>query len=422
MTYYHFFQIIDDNPEYHNKGGYLSVQKFPHKDENVEILIKAWQELGYKYVDINAKEKIGVMTLQTTSFNGRRESTNDAFIRPIREKRPNLIIETEAYVTRILIDPKTKKATGVEYTAMNKSHLVFASKEVIISAGAINSPKLLMLSGIGPAEDLKQHGIKVIQNLPVGRNLHDHVTFTGFRINLNKTSTIKDYEGKIKDLNFYQRENTGPLSTTGLLASSAFVKTKFEENQLAPDIQYHYIAFSKKDLKGFVLCYYDAIQIMPTLLTPKSRGFIKLNETDPIWGPPIIHQKFFTVNPDRERLIESIKIFLQLFHTRSFRENEFTLDDEPQPLCKEWKFNSDDYWSCMLTQYTSTIYHPVGTCKMGAKEDPEAVVDPRLRVYNVTNLRVVDASIIPIIPRGNINAPTIMIAEKASDMIKEDWL
>ncbi|XP_033228678.1 glucose dehydrogenase [FAD, quinone]-like isoform X2 [Belonocnema kinseyi] len=416
--------IIDDNPEYHNKGGYLSVQKFPHKDENVQILAEAWQEFGYQYVDINAKEHIGVMTLQTTSFNGRRESTNDAFIRPIRQKRPNLIIETEAYVTQILFDSEGKKAIGVEYTSVNtgKSQSIRARKEVIISAGAVNSPKLLMLSGIGPAEDLKTRRIKVIQNLPVGRNLHDHVSFLGFTIKLNQTSTIRDYEEKMKDIDLYLRENKGPLSTTGPLASSTFVKTKFEENLQAPDIQYHYTALRKKDSQSLIVCYYDAIAILPTLLTPESRGFITLNKTDPIWGSPMIYQQFFTVDPDRERLIEAIRIFQNLFNTTSFQKNEFKLDNERQPLCMELIFDSDDYWSCILSEYTITIYHPVGTCKMGPKEDKKAVVNPRLRVYGIENLRVVDASIIPIIPRGNTNAPTIMIAEKAADMIKEDWL
>ena len=147
---------MEANPEYHRQGGYQSVERFPYIDINTEILLDAWQELGYNLVDVNAENQLGVMNLQTTSFNGTRQSTNSAFIQPIRCERKNLTIKTESYVTRLLVDNETKRVTGVEYASVNnrtKLNTVFAKKEVILSAGSINSPKLLMLSGIGPEEN-----------------------------------------------------------------------------------------------------------------------------------------------------------------------------------------------------------------------------------------------------------------------------
>ncbi|XP_051168491.1 glucose dehydrogenase [FAD, quinone]-like [Leptopilina boulardi] len=412
--------IVKANPFYHKKGGYLPVQKVLYNDTNVHLLSKAWQELGYENIDVNADKQIGVMSAQTTTLNGRRQSTNDAFIRPIREKRKNLFIETEAFVTKVIINSK-KKAIGVEYTnKYGKKKIVMAQKEVIISAGTVNSPKLLMLSGIGVSQELKKHNIKIIKDLPVGRNLHDHVTVGGLRIKLNKTSTKKSLKKRIEDVELYLKNQTGPLATMGPLQCITFVKTNLEKQQRVPDIEYNYVPF---DSKGHVTTpnSYNMITIFTIVLNPNSRGTITLNASDPIWGAPIIRHGFFTKNPDRERLLEGIRIFLSLFKTKVFQKNEMTLDKKPFPLCKKWQFNTDDYWFCMMRYYTGTDYHPVGTCKMGPKSDSEAVVDSQLRVYGIKSLRVVDASIMPKITRGNINAPTIMIAEKASDMIKNYW-
>lgn len=375
------------------------------------------------------------MEVQTTSIHGRRQSTNGAFIRPIRHKRQNLIVKTQAHVTRVVIDPKTKRATGVEYlsTRTGFMEMAYARKEVILSAGAINSPKILMLSGIGPKVHLKNLGIPVIYNSAVGDNLQDHTTTDGVVVQLtNKTSTQTDYEQMVNDIYYYQNHQKGPLATTGPLTISTFVQTPYEHSHDKPDIQFSFDPTNADDFYAdpgeagetaiFPTAYYNGLVIRPILLSPKSRGFIRLNRSDPIWGPPEIYPNTFSAYPDLETMIAGIEIAMELFGTSFFMKYGYTLRQDILPACQHLYFGTRAYWACVLMEYTATIYHPVGTCKMGPKDDREAVVDPELRVYGVASLRVVDASIMPVIVRGNTNAPTIMIGEKASDMIKAHWL
>ncbi|XP_033212260.1 glucose dehydrogenase [FAD, quinone]-like [Belonocnema kinseyi] len=269
-------EIVKNNSEYHGIGGYLSVQRFPYADENVKNIFEACQEIGYKKVDLNGENQLGTMILQTTSRDGQRQSTNTAFIKPIRNKRTNLFIETEAYVTKIKIHPISNRAIGIEYTStVNNSRIkkvALATKEVIISGGTVNSPQLLMLSGIGPAEDLQKLGIKVIKNSPVGRNLRDHVSCTGVTILLNTTITDKSNEEKTADLKQYLEKHNGPLSSIGPLIVNAFSKTKSHESEKAPNTQLIFLGTNSltKGLKP--LSYYDRIIIKTVLLTPTSHG------------------------------------------------------------------------------------------------------------------------------------------------------
>ncbi|KAK9892705.1 hypothetical protein WA026_021565 [Henosepilachna vigintioctopunctata] len=418
---------------YHGTGGYLTVERFPYQDENVHIGFKAYKELGLPVIDQNTDEQIGVMLLQNTVKHGVRQSTNVAFIRPVRHQRKNLRIETQAHVVRVLIDPKTKVAYGVEYFKDKQLHRVFAKKEVILSAGTINSPQILMLSGVGPEYHLEEMGITTLHSLKVGHNLQDHTTTDGVIFALtNKTATTVSDEEREHDVYRYKEKHDGPLSATGTIQLNAFVQTKYEQSHKRPDIQ---LTLDVTNVKNAVsdpiltyetnvlpLAYYDGLLLRPILLNPKSRGVVKLNYSDPIFGAPIIEANTFYERIDLLRIVEGIKQGLNLLRTHSFRKIGARLVTNSMPGCEKYKFGSDEYWECVITLYTNTIFHPVGTCKMGPKEDPDAVVDPHLKVHGIKNLRVIDASIMPKIVRGNTNAPTIMIAEKGSDLIKKRWL
>ncbi|XP_033211417.1 glucose dehydrogenase [FAD, quinone]-like [Belonocnema kinseyi] len=411
--------IINENPGYHATGGYQSVQKYPYTDVNTKIAMEAFEELGYKLTDPNGETQLGVSNIQWTIKNGVRVSTNAGFIRTIRNQRKNLFIKTEAHATSVIIDPKAKKALGVKYTHKGKSKIAYAKKEIILSAGTIESPKLLMLSGIGPKEILEKRNIKVIQDLPVGRNMHNHIKIgkLDFSFTNKSYSTLTNLENMKEDVFRYLKTHDGPDSTRGIGAVMAFVKTKFEDNENAPDIQ---LQFNPNELSYQPSVYYDSFSVSVFLLTPKIRGHIELNETDPVFGNPLIFPGNFTAQSDIDTLVEGIRVVLKLADTKTFKDSGYQLNKVPKSPCKQFKFGSDEYFKCIVVEYAALTSHYVGTCKMGTR-DSGAVVDPRLRVYGVKGIRVIDASNMPAVVRGNPVAATIMIAEKGSDMIKEDW-
>lgn len=420
---------------YHSTGGPLNVERFEYVDVNTMMLVQAFKEKGLPVTDFNGPQQIGTDIAQSTSKHGRRFSANVAYLRPIRDKRPNLKVHPDAFVTKIIIDPVSKTALGVQYIKNGAYYTVFARKEVILSSGSINSPKILMLSGVGPAEHLHGLNIPVLADLKVGFNLQDHVTTSGLIISLsNKTSTMVDSQTLMGEIyNYYQQfpKKYGPLATSGTLNAIAFIKTGFSFGDL-PDLQFHFDGRHVQDLYSdpmtygatniFPLTFYDGIAARPLLLTPKSRGYILLNRTDPVFGQPLIYSRFFTVKDDLDILIAGARYAVSLEETEAFRASGASFVKQPFEACAGFPWGTYDYFACLFTSYTATIFHPVGTCKMGPKWDLEAVVDPRLKVYGIKQLRVIDSSIMPKIVRGNTNVPTLMIAEKASDFIKEEWL
>ncbi|CAH2051931.1 unnamed protein product, partial [Iphiclides podalirius] len=426
--------------EYHGRGGYLTVQEAPWRTPLVAAFVEAGVEIGYENRDINGAVQTGFMIAQGTIRRGSRCSTAKAFLRPVRTRR-NLDISLNSQVTKILINPVTMKAYGVEFVKHGMKRVVFARKEVILSAGAINSPQLLMLSGIGPKDHLRDVGIKVLKDLPVGENLQDHVGVGGLTFLVDKPVAIVQnrFQAFPVTMNYVVNER-GPMTVLGGLEGIAFVNTKYANSSgLWPDIQFHMAPASFSSDNGQIvrkilgltdelydsvyrpIANKDAWTIMPLLLRPNTRGYVKLRSSNP-FDYPVMNPRYHEDRLDVNRLVEGIKIALKVANASPFKQFGSRLYMKPLPNCKQFQFMSDEYIECQVRTISMTIYHQCGTAKMGPSWDQKAVVDQRLRVYGVQGLRVIDASVMPTIVSGNTNAAVIMIGEKGADMIKQDWL
>lgn len=370
--------------------------------------------------------------------NGRRCSTNTAFLFPAK-RRSNLHVKKNSMVTRILIDNVTKKAVGVEFVSNRKKHRVFARKEVIISAGAINSPQLLMLSGIGPKQHLEEKKIPLIKHLQVGENLMDHVALGGLILLINSTVSFNmdNILDNPKNINDFLKNHNGPLTSAGGVEALAFFDLNRPgradghanlELMLASAIATSFAPLRKifgvkEDIyKKMVesISDMDGFMVFPMIMRPKSKGRVWLKDANP-FHHPLIDPNYFADETDLDVAVAGVRIVQKMVKTDAMQRLGTRILETPIPGCVQHKFDSDAYWKCLTRQVSFTIYHLSGTCKMGPKQDPTAVVDPRLRVHGIKNLRVIDASIMPEIPAAHTNAPTIMIGEKGADMIKEDW-
>lgn len=385
-----------------------------------------WKEVGLKEIDYNSGDNFGTSRMQYATYRGARMSSNGAFIRPIRGKRPNLIVRPNSWATKVIIDPKSKRATGVEYrTDKSSTKKVFAKKEVILSAGSIDSPKLLMLSGVGPKDNLKESRIEVIQELPVGKNLQNHFSITPVSISMANKSEPFTMETLHNDVVYWLSTHGGPMSVNAFMDNIAFLKTSYEKEPGLPDIQVGYVKYKYDEStksSHFLLPYYDGFLLTTLYLAPKSRGELKLNKADPVNSQPLIYANYFSNPDDIKAIAEGAKLTKQIVDTEAFKKNGFIATKGYAPLCDHLEYESFGFYECLAKNHTGIIYHPVGTCKMGPKEDVESVVDSRLKVRGIEGLRVVDASVMPVLPRGNTHAPTVMIGERGSDFIKEDWL
>lgn len=432
---------------YRGRNGYLNVQHSPFKTPLSSAFLDAGRELGYDVNDPNGENQIGFSYAQTTMKNGRRVSASKAFIRPIRNRR-NLHVAKQARVTRILIDPVTNQTFGVEFVKNRRTYVVRVIKEVLLSAGALNSPQILMLSGIGPKQHLQDLRIPVVKDLPVGDNLQDHVSFGGLVFLINDTVSIIDSRVSSNPQNTldYFLRNTGPLTLPGGAEALAFVNTRQSNEVLdddldqdVPDIElvlgagalcgdtYGALRRSfglKPDVFGKMyesIIGLDGFSIVPILMKPKSRGSVRLKSKNPFhW--PLFHPGYYENEADLHTIVRGIKMAIQVGQTKSFERYGTRLYMAKFPACSHHDFGTDPYWMCAARQMTTNLHHQSGTCKMGPTSDPTAVVDPELRVKGVGNLRVVDCSIMPTVPASHTNAPAMMIAEKAADLIKATWL
>ena len=395
--------------EYHGAGGPLPVSDMLHADPLSGAFIKAAIEAGIPdNPDFNGATQEGAGWFQTTTRNGRRASTARSYLGPAKG-RSNLHIETAALAQRILFEGR--RATGIEYRQNGALRTVRARREILISSGAYNSPQLLQLSGVGPADLLKSHGIDVVLDAPgVGNDLQDHmqvriVMRCAQPITLND---ILNHPGRrIMAGARYAAFRKGPL-TIAAGTSGAFFKT--DPRLASPDVQIHFLPFST-DKMGEKLHPYSAFSASVCQVRPESRGTLRIKSADPMAAPEI-RINYLATETDRNVNVEGLKILRRILAAPALKP--FVVE-ESEPGAK---VVSDEDLLAFCRQRGSTVYHPTSTCRMG--NDSLAVVDQRLRLRGIEGLRVVDASVMPDLVSGNTNAPVIMIAEKASDMILQD--
>lgn len=378
-------------------------------------------------MDLSTEHVLGVSFTQGTLRNGERQSTNTAFLEPIRKKRQNLKVVTNVRVTKVLIHPESKTAYGVEYAWENIREIkgrVFARKEVILSAGSFGSPQLLMLSGVGPKETLQSLGIPVLQDSKVGFNLQDHFTAPGLFFNLNNEDQTADIDSKLllDALNYIQPQKTGRW--TGIQSSqvTANINTKYANKFIEyPDIQILLNPGSTCVKYTTANLCYNVVHFQPMILRPKSRGYITISTRDP-FAKPLIYLNYFNASEDIDIVVDSYEVAKRLANTKALQEMAITLNTTFLPTREQIETGSNPLWQGPPKDFSYSICHAAGTCKMGPDTDPDAVVDPYLNVYGIKQLRVIDASIIPKILSGNLNAAVIMIGEKGADEIKKSYL
>lgn len=400
---------------YHSSGGYLTVSISPYLTPLASAFVQAGEQMGYRNIDFNAGSQTGFMIPQATLRNGTKCSTAKAFLRPARN-RPNLIVSYYSTVTRILIGEQNKTAYGVQFFRNGTYYSVLASKEVIVSAGVANSPQLLLLSGVGPAQELKKWNIPVYANLPVGQNLQDHVTVPMFFL-VNQSVTIirSVYESGPSIFN-YAMEMSSPLSDPLATETIGFLNSQFGQPSLDfPDVEFLMCSSLPNHLTEIQLFFIASIY-----LHPQSVGNVTLASTNP-FEPPLIDPGYLSNTGDLSGSIAAAQLAYNASLTPALQAYNSTFYMPFYPLCSSISFGSSAFWNCLVVNYSGTVFHPAGTCRMGPANDTTAVVDSMLRVHNITGLRVIDASIMPSLVNGNTNAPTIMIAERGSAFIYQNY-
>jgi choline dehydrogenase len=390
----------------HGGDGPLAVSDIGAKHELVEAFIAGANSIGVPRTDdFNNATQEGVGYFQLTTKNGWRSSSATGYLKPAR-KRPNLRVETNAQATQLLSDGK--RVTGVRYTQHGQTHDVRAAREVILAAGALQSPQLLQLSGIGPAAHLQKLGIPVVHDLPgVGANLQDHLQARMIfqcRKPITTNDQLKSVFGQMKIGLQWLLFKTGPLAI-GINQGGLFCRALPES--ATPDIQFHFATLSA-DMAGGKVHPFSGFTMSVCQLRPTSRGTVLIKSQDPL-EPPAMQPNYLSTEIDRRTAVAGLRVARTIAQSEAMRD--YTLAEyKPGP-----GVTSDEDLLEFIRENGATIFHPAGTCKMGIGTD--AVVDPQLCVHGIAGLRVIDCSIMPTLVSGNTHWPAVMIAEKAAEMI-----
>ncbi|XP_071448681.1 glucose dehydrogenase [FAD, quinone]-like [Hetaerina americana] len=455
-----FFEKAEGRAEEYGDVGHLNLEPFDGGTSTGELpllkpLKRATRELGNRAtLDSSIFSNPGYFNTYATVSNGTRHNAAKAYLAPIKS-RGNLDVVKNAFVKKIILDNQ-KRAIGVEYEKNGQTLTASAQKEVIVSAGSIGSPHLLMLSGIGPEEHLRELGIPIIAALPVGDNLQDHLLFTGVvaSVNRNVSSEQDPSLGLIRSVTEFLLDRNGPLSGIGYTQFTGFINSDYSKDTAYPENQIQFSLFDYGDVDSMtvsisVFGYNQAIGadllslvsesstlfVVPSVIHPKSRGRVRLVSTNPYQHPKIT-PNYFDDPTDEDAMLRGIEEAMRILRASNIRQ-EFRI--EPRALAKDClrrgkkagipsssgdiddsPLMTESYWRCAMRKLASSDYHPVGTCKMGP-DKKDSVVDPRLKVHSVKGLRVIDASIMPKITSGNINGAVVAIAEKGASMIIKDW-
>jgi choline dehydrogenase len=386
---------------YHGQDGPLHVEDRRYTHELTRLWVESAVAAGMKPTDdFNGAEQEGAGLYQVTCRRGRRWSTYAAYLEPSLQ-RPNLTVVDDALATRVVFTGD--RASGVAYRRHGTEQVVEAAREVLLCGGAVNSPQLLMLSGVGPAAHLREHGLDVVADLPgVGQNLQDHPALPVIWYTRD-TTDLAEFNN-VRSLLRWKATGGGPLASN-VGEGGGFLRTR--DDLAAPDVQYHVAPSGFYD-NGFHEPTARMFTAAPTLVSVRSRGTLRLRSADPTWAPEI-DPAYYDDPADLDAMLAGTRRLWEICGQGPLARH----------LAGPWRLPEDPTDEQLVEHaraHTQTLYHPVATCAMGTGED--AVVDPELRVRGVDGLRVVDASVMPVVPRGNTNAPTIMVAEKAADLIR----